>query len=309
MHRISLSVIIVNYNGGTMLLNCINSIIKEFNGLKYEIVVVDNASKDESISLIEKLDCQIIKLEKNVGFVRANNIGCDNASGEYLYFLNPDTLVLDNNLSLLLTRLKENPKIGIIAPKVLNSDRTVQFSIRKEPTLRRLTFYLFGINRLFPKVYYFVDYKMELDNHNEICYPDWVSGAGFIIKKSVFEEVGMFDENIFMYWEDVDLCKRVKTNGYEIIFDPSSSIIHYGGGSSDKVKEFSMIKDIESRFYYFKKYYNGVYLFSIKLMTLTNVMLKSLFYLLKLDLTQSLAYIRIFAKLLIGDKRKIITDF
>ena len=276
MNDVVLSIIIVNYNSGKVLLECINSIKEKKFNFKYEVIIVDNLSTDNSMDF-NCDNCHKIYLKENVGFVKANNIAFKNSKGKYIYFLNPDTILLDNKIDELINYLEKNEKVGIVAPKVLNPDYSLQHNCRKEPTLRRLAFYLFEIDKIFNNFKYFTGFKMEHENYNSILFPDWVSGAAFIIKRDLFEKAGMFDENIFMYWEDVILCKEVRKLGYKIAFNPVSQIIHYGGVSSRKVKYFSALSDIKSRYYYFSKYYSKSYYLFIKIITISNLFLRFIF--------------------------------
>lgn len=298
MSQLNLSIIIVNYNASIYLFECIDSIFKYLSNINYEIIVIDNASTDDSLEKIRGLNCTIVKLQENVGFVKANNIGANIANGKYLYFLNPDTILLDGNVSVLLNFIEENSDIGVIAPKVLNPNLSIQFTCRKEPTIRRLFFYLFGFSKLFKRINFFVDYKMELEDFNEILYPDWVSGCAIIIKKELFQSANGFDEDLFMYWEDVSLCKSIRLKGYKIVFNPEHSIIHYGGISSSNVKLFSSFMDIKSRFVYFKKHTSTLYYIIIKFISYSNIILKAIYELVSFRWSNFLVYKDLLTKII-----------
>lgn len=297
MDNILLSFVIINYNSGKILSDCIKSIVSKKIDFEYEIVIVDNNSKDDSMSF-DCDKCVKVYLKENIGFVKGNNLGVKNAKGKYIYILNPDTVLLDNKIINLINVLESNSKCGIVAPKVFNSDMTLQLTIRREPTLRRLFFYLFGISRIFSTSNYFVDYKMEKANFDSILYPDWVSGCSFIISKELFIKVGGFDEDLFMYWEDVTICREIRKMGYHIEYHPTHKLIHYGGVSSTKVKLFSSFMDIKSRFTYFKKYYSRFYYIGIKQMTFINVILRGIIEFARLKKKNGITYFKLFFKII-----------
>ncbi len=279
MDKFSLSIIIVNYNSGELLNKVIDSIRRNIVNVKYEIVVVDNNSSDNSLNLIDSLfRINVIKLERNLGFSKANNIGARYSKGDFLYFLNPDAFITDFNTEILLNDLSKNDDlVGIIAPQILNIDGTYQYNARLYPTIRRLFFNTFGITKIL-RTKYICDYKMEFFDYSKPIYSDWVSGAAFIIKKKTFDEVLGFDESFFLFYEDVDLCRKVKTLGYKIKYSPVSKVKHIWGGTSEGIKEFTQKEEFKSRFIYFKKYYKNSTLNVIIILTLFNIILRILFF-------------------------------
>ena len=289
-----LSFIIVNFNSGIFLEKCINSIYNKNFNFKFEVIIVDNASNDNSMSFKCPL-CDKIFLKENIGFVKGNNLGVNNAKSKYLYFLNPDTVLLDQNIKGLIEFIESNDNVGIVSPKVLNSDGSLQLTCRKEPTLERLFLYTFGIAKVL-RFRKFVDYKMEMENFDDILFPDWVSGCGFIISKELFIQAGKFDEDLFMYWEDVSICREIRKLGYSVVFNPLHCIIHHGGVSSSKTSFFSSFMDIKSRFIYFKKYYSKLYLTLVKLLTYTNLFFRGIWELLFFRKRNAIMYLNLFFK-------------
>ena len=211
----SISVLIVNYNSGVYALECIHSLLKQ-RGETIEIIVVDNASQDDSVKLLrETFDGKIILVEskENLGFGRANNLAASKASGEFLLLLNPDTVITEPNvLKAMVDTLKNNPHIGLLGPAIDEPRKAKQVLPRyRYPSSRHLK-YTNKFKRL----------------PGEIA---WLLGACMLIKRSVFAEVKGFDPDFFLYGEDADICLRLRLAGYEIGYCDKVQISHVGGAS------------------------------------------------------------------------------
>ncbi len=238
MAKPELSIIIVSYNTVEITLGCIRSIIKSIKNIPYEIMIVDNASKDSSVAEIKKLstnysNIRLIINDKNVGFGKANNQGVEKAQSEYILFLNSDIIILNNAVEKLLSYYKKNEdKINFLGGKLFNKDMTPQASAG--PFYRPLTLigYLFfrgdqwGLTRSTP---------------NSVKEVDWVSGACILTRKDYLNKINGFDENIFMYMDEIDLLYRAKKKGYRVFFYPEAHFIHLGSASSDE-KSYSILK-------------------------------------------------------------------
>src|SRR5581483_5113544 len=203
-----LSIIILSFNTAKLTINCVKSVLtyyKDYLGKEVEVVVVDNASLDNTLDLLRKIKgIKIIKNNENFGFSKGNNIGAKNSTGKYILFLNSDAQVLDDSFIKMSNFLDENPKIGILGGKLVNSNNKVQKSGGNFYNLFNLFASLFGGERMgfvrkFPK-------KVEP--------VDWVSGACLLIRKDLFNKLKGFDEKFFMYVEDMDLCFRAKKAGF-----------------------------------------------------------------------------------------------
>lgn len=272
--EIELSFIIVNYNSGNLLKKTVESVLNNVNNINYEIIIIDNNSNDTSLSTVQAHNSVLkFKLERNLGFAKANNVGAKMAKGFLLYFLNPDATIEDNNTSLLINDFSIESNLGIAAPKILNIDDTLQFSARMFPSFLRLFFYTYGVAKLF-KTSYTTSYKLECEDHDNAIYPDWVSGAGFIVPQKLFLELGGFDEDFFLFYEDVDLCKRISDLGFKIKYNPKVIIKHKWGGSSKDLKEFIQREELKSRLMYFRKHASNIVFKSIKALTLFNLILR-----------------------------------
>jgi GT2 family glycosyltransferase len=251
-----LSIIIINFNTKELLRDCLSLIFKKTKGLNFEVVVVDNCSIDSSVVMIKEEFPQVklIENKKNLGFAKANNQGSKIAQGEYLLFLNSDTLILNNALKHLVKYMKENSEIGLIAPQLLLKNKTLQpDAFGPEPTLWQLTYGRFLKTKRI----------------------DWLSGAALMIKKDLFKKIGGFDENFFMYYEDIDLSKIVRGIGYEIATCPEAKIIHLVGQSIKRNRQRKMLY-YQSQSYFYKKHYGKCSYFLLNIIRFPYKLLKIL---------------------------------
>lgn len=215
-----LSIIIVNYKSEKYLEKCLSSVAEKIPSLNCEIIVVNNGS-NLNIALPKNINC--VNTGKNRGFGTACNLGAKIAKGEFILFLNPDTEIVSENISELLNRLAEDKKIAVIGPKLIKEKGEVQeWCAGKE----------FSFWRLFKNNLGIIDSKKIWKSQKEIL-ADWVSGAAFFVKKEIFNKAGGFDRNFFMYFEDDDLCKRIRKLGYDVLYYPNFAVLHKGGKSWD----------------------------------------------------------------------------
>ncbi|MDY7079455.1 MAG: glycosyltransferase family 2 protein [Chloroflexota bacterium] len=234
-NRIDLSICIVNWNAGHFLLDCVASIQKNLIGLEYEIIIVDNASTDNSISLFQEHfpDVKVVLCARNDGFAVANNIAIARSRGRYVLLLNPDTLVYEGTLEEMVRFMDEHPFVGACGPRLVNPDSgNVEISARAFPTLLPLLWNLSYLDRLFPYSSFFSAYQMTYRRDDEIREVDWVTGACLMARRKASTQVGELDSHIFMYLEDVDWCYRFKRAGWQVFYLPMVQIAHYRGQSS-----------------------------------------------------------------------------
>lgn len=230
-----IAIVIVNWNSAAYLEKCLVSIFKYTKNINFEVVVVDSASFDGSAEVAGKFGekVQFIQLDENVGFAKANNAGFVRCDAEYILFLNPDTEIGGDALTLLISAAQKIPDCGAVGGLLLNTDGTVQTScIQPFPTL---------INQFF-------DSDVIMNRSKELLllkkdYPlvaavDMVSGACLLVKSNVFSGVGMFSDDYFMYAEDLDLCYKIKSAGYEVLFTNQAKVVHHGGKSSEKKSNY-----------------------------------------------------------------------
>jgi GT2 family glycosyltransferase len=222
-----------------------------------EIVVIDNASFDGSGEMLRECypTVRFIQGERNLGFAKANNLAFRETSGRYILFLNPDTEFESGALQRLLRRLKMLPNAGAVGAKLLNTDRTVQTScIRKFPTILNQMLDAEPLQRRFPKSRLWGTGPL-FDPTFQPVEVEAISGACLMIPRGIFEDVGMFSDEYFMYSEDIDLCYKVRQAGWKTYYVPEAVIIHHGGGSSSKtyVNTYSSVMMQESRIRFFRK--------------------------------------------------------
>ncbi len=248
-----LSIIIVNFNTRDLLKNCLDSIFNNCQGSDLEIIVVDNNSQDNSVKILQDDFSNKIKLitnNKNIGFGPANNQGAKYARGKYLFFLNSDTVIKENIFVPLVNFLDKNKKVGIISPKLFLEDGSEQkYAFGKFPTLFSVIIEKFK--------------RTEIKN-SEPFEVDWVSGAALIIRKDIFNKINGFDKKYFMYFEDIDLCKRVKDLDYKVKVFPKVTLVHLGGKSLNKFRKKKYY--YKSQDYFYKKHYGQFIMILMKLL-------------------------------------------
>jgi GT2 family glycosyltransferase len=243
------SVILVNHNTRQDLLDCLDSIKKNVT-LAHEVILTDNNSRDGSVESVRREFPSVIinALDDNVGFGRANNIGVKKASGKYLLILNPDTLVLPNAVEKMVSFMEDHSRCGIVAPLVLNSDRSFQLSFGRDLGILSEIFYKYFADR-----FYHWQFKKR---PNRLSGPvHWVSGACFLITRQLFNQLGGFDEEFFIYIEDADLGRRVRQKGYKVCYHMEASIIHRLGKTCTKIPSLIMPRAKESHLYYYLKHH------------------------------------------------------
>jgi GT2 family glycosyltransferase len=281
-----LSIIIVNYNVRDFLHHALVSLQKAMKGIRGEIIVVDNASDDGSIEMIRKRfpSVQLIASRQNLGFAKANNIGLKQAKGKYLLLINPDTLVQEDTLQVMLRFFTENPDVGLAGCKILNPDGTFQLACRRSfprpwPAFTKMT----GLSSLFPNSRLFGRYNLTYLSPDETYELDAVSGSFMMVRREAYEQVGGLDEDFFMYGEDLDWCYRIQRAGWKNYYVHSTQIIHYKGESTKR----SSLNEIRT-------FYQAMHLFVQKHLSSSLVFM----FLLRLAITVSsrLAILRAFLR-------------
>lgn len=253
----------MNYNVKDFLSQCISSIHKSTTNLRYEIIVVDNASTDGSEVIFGEQsksedNFYYIYSKSNLGFGKANNLGFNEAKGKYTLILNPDTLLEPDTLQVMYDYMESNPDIGTSGCKVLNLDGTFQSACRRGfPTPWASFCKLFGLQRLFPKSKLFAKYNLSYLNEDDTNDIDALIGAFMFTRTDVLKQINGFDESFFMYGEDLDLCYRIKQAGYRVTYYPKTTITHFKGESSkrstlNETKHFYDAMEIFARKHYGK---------------------------------------------------------
>lgn len=262
----TVSIIIVSFNSLEYLKKCLDSIISFPPGLpesEYEVVITDNNSTDGTVEFIEKNYLKhgyikLIKNSSNLGFSHANNIAIKNSSSRYYLLLNSDTEVYSGSISTLIEFFEksssENTNLGIAGPKIINPDGTVQLSCRRFPSFINAAFYtmLAGIK---PDNRFSRKYKMADADRSRPFEVDWVSGSAMMVSGEALKHTGLFDENYFMYVEDVDLCYRMWKSGFKVCYYPYSTVMHHIGGSGENNAVLPQIRMQKSVLYFYIKTY------------------------------------------------------
>jgi len=284
----TLSIIIVNYNAKELLRKCLKSIFDKVKDIDFEIWLVDNASSDGSLEMIRKEfpKVKIIANKENVGFAKANNQTIKKADGKYIFLLNPDTVIFDENFEELIKFMEEHPEAGACGPLVLNGDGTIQRQCKRGfPTFWNSFAYYSGLWKLFSKNRWwrknFGGYFLLSKPDNRICEVDQLSGAALMVRREILGKVGLMCEDYVMYWDDTDWCFRIKKAGWKVYFVPLVKIIHYGGAGGVQLHALKNLWYFHRGAYLFYKrylvsqhsflinflYYSGVWFaFSLKLL-------------------------------------------
>lgn len=265
-----LSIIIINYNLAKEIEDCLNSLLLVLDSLKdfrYEIIIVDNNSPDKKLPETERKfkrdNINFFYLEENVGFGKGCNYGFTKASGEYICFLNPDTIIKENIFLPILEVFKKDKSIGIVGPKQRTRSPFFDFSAGFYPNLLFELFNLFGVGVFFEG---FLVFWLTKIRKNKILKVDWILGAAIFIKSRLFQSINGFDKDYFMFYEEVDLCKRVSNKGFKIIYCPQYSIHHIGSVSGKKDYTLYTIRTYSSKYLYISKHYKSIYGFLMKLL-------------------------------------------
>jgi GT2 family glycosyltransferase len=229
------SIVIVNWRTPQLLRGCLLALGNDEHKDSFELYVVDNASGDESLSILanEFPYVNVIANEKNVGFSKACNQVIPKAKGGYVLLLNPDTVVVDNAVSKLAAFLDNNLQCGAVGPKILNEDGTLQLACRRSfPSPKAAFFRLTYLSKLFPKLPLFAKYNMTYIDPDKAVAVDALSGSCMMVRKNVIDKIGLLDEDIFMFGEDIDWCWRIKQAGWQVFYNPQAVIYHSHGASS-----------------------------------------------------------------------------
>lgn len=252
-----LSVIIVNFQSKRYLDNCLASVFAKIKSqINIETIIVNNDENEDLSSVISRFtDVRLIDNKKNVGFGRANNLGVKFSSGEFLLLLNPDVEIISDNITEVLDEFKDNGQVGIIGGGLIDpTGKSQEWSAGTETGI----FDIAKNNLGFPE-------SKKIWQNNKKTQADWVSAAALFISRDLFNQLSGFDEKIFMYFEDMDLCKRAKKLNKKVIFFSSFKVRHHCGGSHNSLKDQKK-SYYDSQEYYFKKHKNRFQYYCLKLL-------------------------------------------
>ena len=249
------SILIVNFNGGAFIQNCIESIKRSECSYDIEVIIVDNQSNDNSLEVLKeyKDDCIVIQNMDNSGFSRGTNIAASFATGDVFFLLNNDTVLNKDTIEKCIESLERDDSIGALSPKLLNKDGSLQ-----SPGS------ILGSWRFRSKK------KIEVP---------FIAGAAVFMKKTVFDKIGGLDENLYFYNDDIDLCKTIKKHGYKIVYEPAAELIHIGGLSTNFRKLTTLLEGYRGGFYICYKHYSSFVLVSYRILMNIDVFIRILFHL------------------------------
>jgi GT2 family glycosyltransferase len=261
-----LSIVIVSYNVREYLDQCLQSVRKALQGIDSEVIVVDNQSEDDTVAFVREHYPEVCMIESggNVGFARANNMGIRQSDSEYVLLLNPDTVIAENTLREVMSFMDLHETVGGAGVQMLNADGTKAMESRRGRPTPLVSFYkMCGLADLFPRSRTFARYYMSWLSWNEPAEIEVVSGAFFFIRRKALDEVGLLDEDFFMYGEDIDLSCRLLNAGWHNCYLPCR-IIHYKGGSTDKTTVRYVRVFYQAMLIYFRKHYAHLNIFARK---------------------------------------------
>ncbi|MHB8194000.1 MAG: glycosyltransferase family 2 protein [Bellilinea sp.] len=264
---IQLSICIVGIDAFDYLQKCLDSIYASTLIVNYEIIYIDNHSSAGGLVEIREKYPNIIIIENdhNSGFAKANNQGIRISRGEYILLINPDTIVDETAIQLMINFLSEHPETALVGPKVLNADGSFQsHSKRGEARPWEVICYFLGLSRLFPRSPIFSGYLQGHLDENQIHHVPAISGSCMLIRKGVIDQIGLLDEAFFAYQEDTDYCVRARKAGWKVTYYPSAQVLHFGGKGGANAQPYKTILEWHrSYFLYYQKHLAKDYLFLV----------------------------------------------
>jgi len=266
--RPDLTAVIVSWNVCDLLRRCLTS-VSDCGGsdpggaspshLNVKVIVVDNASSDGSVEMVraEFPQVRLIANDENRGFTAANNQGLAASQGRYLMLLNPDTELAGDALTKMAGYLDEQPRVGALGPQLRYADGRLQSSRRRFPTLATALFESTVVDEWWPDNPFSRRYRMADTPDDAIQPVDWLVGACLLVRREVYQQVGGLDEGFFMYSEEIDWCRQIKSAGWEIVYLPTATVIHDEGKSSEQVVSARHVYFQSSKVRYFRKYHGA----------------------------------------------------
>ncbi|MBN1154760.1 glycosyltransferase family 2 protein [candidate division KSB1 bacterium] len=265
--KVDISAIIVTYNSGHEIRECLSSLILSLKSYIAEIFIIDNASTDSTLQVVKLFQekyafISFIKNESNYLYTHAINQGLSLAKGQFVLLLNPDTVVPETTFASLIPEFSDDEKLAVVAPQFHNSDGSIQPSCRRFPKHRDILFHLMGLNYLFPRSKLFNGWKMGDFDHKTKKYVEQPQGAFILVRAEAIKTIGFLDQQFPMFFSDVDWCHRFILDDWKIAFIPTVAIVHHQGRSVFR-QRIPMIWSSHKSFYlYFKKYYpSGIWPF------------------------------------------------
>jgi GT2 family glycosyltransferase len=241
-------------------MQCLASLSTQASSYPMETIVVDNASSDGSADQVAALypDVRLIRNAENVGFAKANNQAVSVSTGRYLCFVNSDVKVLPHCVTRLVDFCEENPDVGMVGPRIIGGDGKLQRSCRGFPTVWNMFCRAVALDTFFPGNKIFTGYSLSHWPQDSVRPVDILSGCFWLVRRRALSQVGLLDENFFMYGEDMDWCKRFRANRWQVVFLPSAEAIHYGGASSSNSPVRFYIEKQKADLQYWRKHHSAL---------------------------------------------------
>jgi GT2 family glycosyltransferase len=252
---IRISIVIVSWNAKKYVQECLDSLKAYAGNPETEIIVVDNASSDGTPEMVlESYPAVVlIRNQKNFGFAKGNNIGIRHSTGEYVYLINSDVNVFEGCIEKMLAYMEANPRIGLLGPRMLGADGKSYRSYMGAPTLWRMLCRALSLDDLFPRSKFFAGYMMQYFNADRIAEVDILNGWFWVTRREALNEVGLLDETLFMYGDDLDWSKRFRDAGWKVVYFPDAESLHYGGASSARAPIKFSVEMQRANFQYWQK--------------------------------------------------------
>jgi GT2 family glycosyltransferase len=234
---IDVSIIVVAWNVKKLLQDCLESVYEQTKDIRFEVIYVDNASKDGSVEMVKERfpSVHIIENQENKGFIKANNQGIEIAQGRYVLLLNSDTVVLDNAIAKTVQFADGHPDAAVAGCRVLNPDRTLQRNCFMYPSLLNALLAATYLYKVFPRSRFFGRERMTWWAFDDVRDVETVCGCYSLVRREAMDQVGVMDETYFVYGDDPDWCFRFRKAGWRIMFTPEPEIIHYGGQNTSQM--------------------------------------------------------------------------
>ena len=257
--KVELSIIILTWNSQEVIENCLDSIYSSNRDLNFEIIVVDNNSRDRTKEILKNSypKVKLMANVKNLGYAKGNNQGIEKSKGEFILLLNPDVKLIDDFLAKITKFFKEHPEAGALGPQLLNPDKSIQSSCREFPEYSTILWELLSLSHIFPRSKIFGRWRMRYFDHNSLAEVDQPMGSVLLIRRKTLKEVGLFDTNFKMFFNDVDLCYRIKKAGWKIYFYPGAKAFHIKASSTQKAKAKMIFLSHWGFYKFLKKYGTG----------------------------------------------------
>jgi len=283
----SLSIIIITWNSEEFIEKCLKSVFDTRGSTDLEVIVIDNASQDTITKIIERFkpEVRLISNQINLGYAKGNNQGIEVSKGDYILLLNPDVELKENCSKVMFDFMENHKDIDALGPQLLNPDGTIQPSCREFPDFSILLWELTGLSLLFPKSKNFGGWRKGYFDFQSPREVDQPMGSCLFLRRKVIQKIGAFDEQFPIFFNDVDLCYRIKKSGGKLYFLPEAKALHYKGGSTRQAKPEMILSSHLSFFRFLSKYKNGalnrILLYLSGILLLVTALLRIIFYALR----------------------------